>query len=328
MSLTIKVVQNGINEAGTLTGGEQKRISGNTKSVFAGNLESNFTTDSLVEQKRQSARKQAMKLISDAWGKDQKANQKIKDMQSLKKDLQSGVQDAQTRIGDIEEKKSLLQQEYQVDSDSQEQKDLELLQKFQDYQNGVDYPEFSKEEVERLRELQNVPWTEYQSEVLKLNDEAGKEKINIAKAEYRAKTIQSAIKDAKVDQLKSQDMLKASDAADEIMDAASGEIQNLLMQDGKDNIEEKMEEEQKKAEENQKKKEEQQERIDATKEKRKEQEEILRGELETDKLEMDVSFKQQVTNEIEIVQKNIQKIVKENHCVNEDLKGIKIDFKF
>lgn len=329
MSLTIKVIQNGVNDTGILTNeANQKQAANKGKSIFAGNLGLNSETDSLIEQKRQSARKQAMKLVSDAWGKDQKAAQKIDDMRELRKDKLSKIEDSQAVISDINEAKERLQQEYNIDPDSQEQKDLELLERFQDYLKGVGSSEFTEEEVERLRELQNMPMTEYQVEVLKLNGEAGTEKQNIEDMEWQATILKTSISNAKLEQLKSQDMLNANEAAEELMDAASEEIINFLIQDSKDNIDEKVEEEQKKAEEIQEKKEEQQEHIDEAKEKRKEQEEIIKGDMEADKLELETDLKQQSTGGMESVQKGIQKIIKENKLVNEDLKGIEIDFNF
>lgn len=59
--------------------------------------------------------------------------------------------------------------DYGVDKDSQEQKDLELLEKYQNNRYGSAEDTFSKEELERLKELQNTPLTEYQEKVLKLN---------------------------------------------------------------------------------------------------------------------------------------------------------------
>ena len=60
-------------------------------------------------------------------------------------------------------------------------------------------------------------------------------------------------------------MLKAGEAADSILEASDKEILGMMIQEGKDSIDEKQEEE--KAEEASEKREEQQERIDEAKEK-------------------------------------------------------------
>lgn len=334
MSLTVKLLQNQGNEAGIAANQAvyKKQGTENGKAIFAGALGIPSQTDSLVEEKRQNAKKQAMKLVGDAWGRDQKAAQNIKDKWALWGAKQIEIKDCQSRISDIEEAKGRLQQQYEVDPESREQKDLEILERFQDYLKGLGDPGFSEEELDRLEELQNMPRTDYQIEVLKLNDDAGEEKKGIMKLQFESECLKGKIFNAEQEQAMSQDMLKANDAAQQILDAADKEITNLLIQEGKENIDEKTEEEKEEAEETQEKKEEQQERIekikDKTKENREEQEEMIDGELKADRMEMEVSMKQRSVSHIETAQKNIQKIMKENNLVNEDLKGIEIDFGF
>lgn len=333
MSLTVKLLQNQVNETGMANQAVSPKQGGeNGKAIFAGALGIPSQTDSLVEEKRQNAQKQAMKLVGDAWGRDQKAAQNIKDKWELWGKKQVEIKDSQGRISDIEEAKGRLMQQYEVDPESREQKDLEILERYQDYLKGLGDPGFSEEELDRLEELQDMSRTEYQVEVLKLNNDAGDEKRNILKLQSESEGLKDKISSAKQEQVKSQDMLKANDAAQQILDAADKEITNLLLQEGKDNIDEKTEEEKEEAEETQEKKEEQQERIekikDKTKENREEQEEMIDGELKADRMEMEVSMKQQSVSHMETAQKNIQKIMKENNLVNEDLKGIEIDFGF
>lgn len=329
MSLTIKAVQNGINDTDNLKQSTvQKQTANKGKSVFAGRIPVATKADILVQEKRKSVQKEAMRLVSDAWGKDQRADQKIDDKRKLRQTLLSRIDDTKERLKDFDDAKTRLQEQYEVDPESQEQKDLELLEKYQDYLKGLGTSDFTEEEVDRLEELQSMSRTEYQVEVLKLNEEAGQEKKNIRKMDWQEKNIKQAIVEEKNEQLKSQDMLNANEAKDQIMDAASKDIMNLLVQESKDNMDEKVEEDQKKAEEAEEKQEEQQERIDNAKENRKDQEEIIKGELKSDKLEMEASFKQQETGEMEQAQNSIQKILKKNKLIDEDLKGIEIDFGF
>ncbi|MCI8860542.1 MAG: hypothetical protein HFI71_13690 [Lachnospiraceae bacterium] len=329
MSLTIKAVQNGINDTDNLKQGTvQKQTANKGKSIFAGRIPVATKADSLVQEKRKSVQKQAMRLVSDAWGKDQRASQKIDDKRQLRQTMLSRIEETKERLKEFDDAKARLQEQYEIDPESQEQKDLELLEKYQDYLKGLGTSDFSEEEVDRLEELQYMPRTQYQVDVLKLNEEAGQEKKNIQKMDWQEKALKQSIANDKIEQVKSQDMLNANEAKEQIMDAASKDIMNLLVQESKDNMDEKVEEEQEKAEQAEEKQEEQQERIDKTKENRKDQQEIIEGELKSDKLEMEASFKQQSTGEMEHAQKNIQKILKENNLINEDLKGIEIDFGF
>lgn len=329
MSLTVKAAQNGMNGVGMASGAVGPRQGdGKGKSIFAGTLMVPSQTDSLVEDKRQNAKKQARELVNDAWGKDQKLLQKIDDKWQLWESKMSRIKESEGRISDIEEAKARLQEQYEIDPESQEQKDLELLEKYQDQKNGVKGLEFSDEEKERLKELQYVERTEYQVEVLKLNDDSGKEKVNIDTLQWEAGIVKGSISSDKEKQVISQDMLNAQDTADEILGTASKEIMNLLIQEGKDKVDQETEDEQEKAEEVQEKKEEQQEAIDKAKEDRKEQQAIVEGDLEAEQLEAEFSLKQRNFSNMESAQRTINRMIKENNLVDEDIKGLEIDFGF
>ena len=138
--------------------------------------------------------------------------------------------------------------------------------------------------------------------------------------QFEVNALTASISDATLEQLKSRDMEKASDAADEIMDSANKEILGMLIEEGKNNAE--------KAEEAADRKEEQDKQIEEAQEKRKNQEEIIEGQQNADQLEQDVSMQKQNTSKMDEAQKNIQKILKEKNLVNEDLKGIEIDLNF
>jgi hypothetical protein len=281
-----------------------------------------------IEQKKQTARRQAMKLITDAWGRDELASQSIKDMEQQKADYVEQMQEAKEHEKTFEKSKKELQEQYGVADDSQEQKDLELLEKFQNYKNGSHDESFTKEDVDRLKELQNLPRTEYQEKALRLNQIAGSMKVTASNANDKLIELTDTIAKAKTDQAKSQDMLKAGSAADDILEASNKEIMGLLIQDGKEHIDKEQEEAQKKAEEQKEKRDEQQERIDEAKQERKEQEELIKGQAEADSVQQDLSLQRKTTNNVEAAQQNIRNILKDNNLLAEDLKGIKIDFNF
>ncbi len=329
MSLTVRTEQNGRNGLGMAadTVGVKQRGE-NGKSVFAGTLIVPSQTDSLVEQKRQSAKNQAKKLVNDAWGRDQKLLQKIDEKWGLWNDKMSQIKKSEGIISDVEEAKTRLQEQYEIDPESQEQKDLDLLEKYQDWKNGVSGLQFSDEERSRLRELEGMPMTEYQVEVLKLNDDSGKEKANIDRLQWEAGIVKGAISDNKQKQAISQDMIKAQETADEIMGAAGKEVMNLLIQEGKDKVDQETEEEKETAEETQEKKEEQQEQIDKIRENRKEQEEIVEGDLKVNQIQQEFTLKQKKFSNMESTQSTIRRMIKDNNLVDEDLKGIEIDFLF
>ncbi len=79
------------------------------------------------------------------------------------------------------------------------------------------------------------------------------------RAQRNVTSLTEAAADAKLDQLKSQDMQKAQDAADELLDASDKDAFGMLIQDAVDHIDEKQEEKEK-AEKAQEKRDEQQEK--------------------------------------------------------------------
>lgn len=332
MSLTIRSTMNnqaaaqGLNDAEKSA--ENTGESKNRKTINASELNLKPYKDNQIDAKRLRARKQAMKLISDAWKSADKTDKNIDDMKLDKLNKLDEITELKKKVSDLENEKEAYRVDYGVDKDSQEQKDLELLEKYQNNRYGSAEDTFSKEELERLKELQNTPLTEYQEKVLKLNSSQIHFKDEIGQKELKIACTTASIALAEIDRDKSQEMLKAQDSADQIIGAVEGEVKNLLVAEGKDNIDDKAEENKEKADEVEKKQEEQQEKIDEKRKERKEQEEIIEGQAEADKLEMNASVKGNDIDHVTEAQKQIVRIMKDNKMLNEDIKGIDIDLNF
>lgn len=325
MALSINI---NVNNADMSIKNSKTGAKNNVKSISAGNLNNMTDREFNISQKRKSARKQAMKLISDAWDKDNKAAQNIKNMETEKADIAVQNSDLKSKLKDIDKSQKDLQELYGVAPESQEQKDLELLKKYQDNRNGVSNDKFSKEEVDRLKELQNEPLTEYQKKALMINSAKDAIRSQIDKNDLKAMNKTMSINSAKIEQLKSQDMLKASDAADSIIDAAEEDIFGMLVNEGKQNIDDNMKEQQEEAKKAEEEKEKKQEQIDEAKKKRQEEKEILENEQQADKLELDTSIKNQTVDYLSEAQQQVEQIMKKNNLINEDIKGIEIDLNF
>lgn len=232
------------------------------------------------------------------------------------------------QIGNISAEKDKLRETYGISKDSQEQKDLELLEKYQNNKLGIFSDDFSKEEIDRLKKLANEPRTEYQKQVLSLNGKKAALQSDADLMQQQIMVLTQDQSDAKVDQLKSQDMLKAGDAADEIRKAASDEIVGMVIADAKEKLDKELEEKKEEAEKKAEEKEEQDERIEKAKEERKEDREMIEGDLDAEKLQADASFQKQSVTQSEETTQRINQIMKKNHLINEDLKGIEIDVNF
>lgn len=307
---------------------DKKKTSGKIKSKTIDARDLNLGQSDALKEKRNRARKQAMKLINDAWRRDEKAAKGISDMQDQQSAISDKIHDLKLKVRDIDDKKEALREEYGIEVDSQEQKDLLLLEKYQNNMTGVSFDHFSEEEINRLKELQHTPLTEYQKKALELNGSKGSISKEIRQNENSLVAMTSSIRDAKIDQLKSQNMSDAQEGANEILEAASEDILNMLMSDAKEHIDEEVKEEQERAQEAKEEKEEQEEKLEKVREKRKEQEKILKGEIEAGKLETELQSTDQTVDRMDEVQKNIQKILNDNSLINEDLKGIEIDLNF
>ena len=332
MSLTIRSTMNnqaaaqGIDNTDKNT--DNSKQTKNRKTINASELNLKPYNDNQIDAKRLRARKQAMKLISDAWKSADKTDKNIEDMKLDKLNKLDEITELKNKVSDLENEKEAYRVDYGVDKDSQEQKDLELLEKYQNNRYGSAEDTFSKEELDRLKELQNTPLTEYKETVLKLKSSQLHFKDEIGQKELKIACTTASIALAEIDRDKSQEMLKAQDSADQIIGAVEGEVKNLLVAEGKDNIDDKAEGNKEKADEAEKKQEEQQEKIDEKRKERKEQEEIIEGQAEADKLEMNASVKGNDIDHVTEAQKQIVRIMKDNKMLNEDIKGIDIDLNF
>ena len=244
MSLTIRSTMNnqtaaqGIDNTDKNT--DNSKQPRNRKTINASELNLKPYKDNQIDAKRLRARKQAMKLISDAWKSSDMRDKNIEDMKLDKLNKLDEITELKNKVSDLENEKEAYRADYGVDMNSQEQKDLELLEKYQNNRYGSAEDTFSKEELDRLKELQNTPLTEYQEKVLKLNSSQIHFKDEIGQKELKIACTTASIALAEIDRDKSQEMLKAQDSADQIIGAVEGEVKNLLVNEGKDNIDDKV----------------------------------------------------------------------------------------
>ena len=317
---TMQAVQN---ENLQKSAGKRNRRAQNTQNTKK-NVDGRFliagSSKEQIEKKRKLAQKQAMKLVKDAFSGDQATKQNIEDLKAQKAEKVAEYQEKMQHIGNISAEKDKLRETYGISKDSQEQKDLELLEKYQNNKLGFFSDDFSKEEIDRLKELANEPRTEYQKQVLSLNGKKAALQSDADLMQQQIMVLTQNQSDAKVDQLKSQDMLKAGDAAEEIV--------GMVIADAKEKLDKELEEKKAEAEKKAEEKEEQDERIEKAKEERKEDREMIEGDLDAEKLQADASIQKQSVTQSEETTQRINQIMKKNHLINEDLKGIEIDVNF
>lgn len=288
-----------------------------SKTVFAGNLNQKFDP---IAQKKKEAQKQAMKIITDAWGGDKKLDADIEERRSRIASLQNDIGELKKSLQDVEEQRAALRESYGIGEDSQEEQDLKLLEKEIDAKTPGKNVSLTMEEREKIEELKAAGLTEYQTRSLEMKEEfSSYYEKQIYELEAEVKTEDATIRAIKLERLKKDPMVKAQEQADEVLQAASKEIIGMLVEEGKDHIDEEMEEKKEAAKKKEEEKKEQEEKLEKLKEKKEEQKEL------TDTILESVEDMTELTRDQTDVQKEIKDIMNKMKLLQEDIKGASVD---
>jgi hypothetical protein len=295
---------------------------------FTGTI--NFNTLNLaedkVEQKRKQARRIAMKLTGDVFASDNKIDSEIEERRQKIAAMEDEKKEYTDNIISMRNKKQELKESYGVEDDSEEQKNLDLLEKARQAQNNPLKPQLTKEEQEKVSEIYKQGLTDYQKDVLSINEAIDTNKDKIVEKEKGIIEENEIIRGVKLDRLKNHDMADAQKQGDEIIAAANKEIIGMLMEDVKDTQDEKMEEQKEKAEERKEEKEEQEERIEAAKEeKEKYQKDDDLDDLYEVGMSLDDIRTQSDSNTSDDIKKTLNQVIGELQLSAEDLKGLIVD---
>lgn len=192
-----------------------------------------------------------------------------------------------------------------------------------------------KEQKKQLQEEYPDGGEDYEAYMKDLNEMESYWKAEMANGQSMVSDSTSAIKSIKQESLKHHGMIDATKAAEETMKSASDEIVGMLLNESKEEVDEKIEETVEKAEEAKEEKTEQEEKMkDAQIEREKQAQEIeeelekrkkmrenrLNAQMKRPAFDKDILSKQQ-----EILQ-NTQQILEEQSLLPEEIKGIVVDF--
>lgn len=134
------------------------------KSIFAGDI--GVQQDSIA-LRRQRAQKKALKIVSDAWNGDRKIDQNMMEVRDRAAQLNAEKKENLDIIAEGEAQKEALRQQYGVSADSQEQKELELLQRAEDAKyEHKDYL-LTEDEWKQVNELKKRQLSEEDQELLR-----------------------------------------------------------------------------------------------------------------------------------------------------------------
>lgn len=236
-----------------------------------------------VQEKKEAALRKARKIVSDVFEADNKVALDMEKHRANIKTLKAESKEASAELRKINDQKAAWKEEYGITDDSQEQKDLELLEKRQDSQWPGSGIVLTPEEEKRLAEIDEKGLTEYQQRSLEVNEGAGMYRNIVESNKQQIGAENDAIYGLKQSILAKpyeQGMGFAQDTAEDIRIAASKEAAYGMINEVKDKVDEDWKEAQEKAEERKEEKEEKEEKLEARKEQAEAQKERIRTQRE------------------------------------------------
>ena len=181
-----------------------------------------------------------------------------------------------------------------------------------------------KQQIKELEDtkasLLEQGYDENSDEVRQLSEGISEYNKQAMDAENALTAENAVIRQTKIERLKSNPMGEARDQADAVIDAANDEIMGMLIDEGREYIDEKQEEEKKKAEAAEEKKQELEEKLEARKEDRKEQEKLTQDIVEASQ-ELNGGSTDSVTQ----AQQEIRDMMNRLKLVEDDVKGAAVD---
>ena len=201
-----------------------------------------------LDEKKAQAKKDAMKLIRNAFEGDQKISNEFNEKKRHVEELIKDKGEADKVINDIENERKILRDEYGLTENSQEEKELKLLEK--DFRSGLPGSDVSLSEEERkaVAEIKERGLTEYQSRSMEKLDYA---KNYIVKSYANTLEIQDENRSLGMmerEMLKNTSMIDAKKEAKKLEEELNEQVVTIAMDDAKDNIDSDFEEKKEEAE--------------------------------------------------------------------------------
>ena len=202
----------------------------------------------ILDEKKTQAKKEAMKLIRDAFEGDQKVSDSFNEKKRHLEELIQSKGEADKVIKDIESERKALREEYGLSENSQEEQELRLLEKeFRAGLPGSDVS-LSEEEREAIAQIKERGLTEYQSRSMEM---LNYEKNYIVKSYSNTFEIQDENRSLGVmerEMLKNTSMIDAQKQAKKVEEELNEQVVSIVVDEAKDNIDSDVEEKKEEAE--------------------------------------------------------------------------------
>lgn len=256
------------------------------KTIFAGDFQGNLTLQERIQERKEKARQEALKIVRDTWAGDQAIDQCMDESREHILKLQEENKQVQDDQREVEQLKKELMEHYGVSEDTPLDKQ----------------PEEYRERMQELDERQK-----YNKEILTSNQND----IIVENAVIRETKL------AKLKRKPENTMVGAQERAEEVLDAASDDIIGMVVSEAKEHLDQ----EQAKREEKAEKLKEEKEKLEELQEKRDERQEELEELVENTPMEEMVELDQSKEN----IQQEVQNIMDRMKLVAEDIKGALVD---
>lgn len=307
---------------------QEKNQQGQKKggSIFAGNM--NQQGDMITARKRQLL-KNALKAVNDQFGVDSEIDMDIEERRRIMDDCQERMKQDHAIITELDQEKEKIREEYGVAADSQEQQDLELIEKAQEAKKNGNLSDLSKEELDRLSQM--GPLTDYQRTALAYNDLQNLYRDDLASAQEEMLMQDRIVRSTQQGLLgRKVDMTDAAKASKEMQKQASKEIAGMLIMEAKNKMDEEFAKLQEEAKKEAEKKEEEEELLEEA-EKRKLEAKVREEKAKEQIQEMEDRLKESTDHPIEfeqtteVISQELQDIVDKQKMLEEDIKGLMVD---
>lgn len=283
----------------------------NTTNIFAGDLLQGSQTKSMLEQKREKARKEVMQVIRTQFESDAKIDDDMENREKRIAALKEEADSYNKAANEIKEIRDGLQEQFGLSDEevAEQEKTIALVNKARKAMKEGGLGQLSLKELEEFAGLGTL--TEYQEaalacdEVTDYYNELKNEALTgIAQESYTLQEIRQA-------SVKNVGMLKTQKCAEEMRQQASEAIIGDLLQEAKEKMDEEMEKLKEEAEK--------------AAEKKKEEEELLHGDKEEEAVSPELYDVQEARTEQKQIEAELQEIIEKNKLLEEDLKGLAVN---
>lgn len=219
-----------------------------SNNVYAGNLTGVCNP---VNEKLENAKKQAFKLVSDAWDSDREFQKRLNELKEFINEKKSEKSDAGQMLAGAYETAASLKEEYHINEDSEEQKDLDWLISYENkLKSGEAFKDVAqmKKDSMRAKEIKSN-FTDYQTQMYEINGQIETSKRIIEEADNSIKAARQSITDAESENNKQHVMVDAVKESEAIINAANKDVVSTAFDEAVRKKEEEIQENKEKQEE-------------------------------------------------------------------------------